>query len=200
MTSAENLDGAIALEAKVEWVHPGCKFVLNEAVVSLTRSSHSSPFESQVLEQRTLADEKLAFEKIADDEAAIAAIATAVSQFNRLGAVAASSVELISLENLVAILGAEVCEAFDSAARIKLCNVQVSPNQTTDNLKWLKVDVEAQWCAPRLAVLHLSRWMVRQSENNAVGHGSLRLERGSSDWHAAVLTLMVINSHTNQSI
>ena len=121
MTSAENLDGAIALEAKVEWVHPGCKFVLNEAVVSLTRSSHSSPFESQVLEQRTLADEKLAFEKIADDEAAIAAIATAVSQFNRLGAVDASSVQLISLENLVAILGAEVREASDSAARIELC-------------------------------------------------------------------------------
>ena len=61
-----------------------------------------------VLGQHTLASEDLALKKVPEDPAAMLAIAQAISQFNRLGTVDPTSLSLLSVSELHAVLGAEV--------------------------------------------------------------------------------------------
>ena len=72
-------------EAMVQWVHPCSKFVLNEALLSLSRAASSAPWTVKVLDQQSLADDPHVYRNLPDDAAAMKAITCAVSQFNNLG-------------------------------------------------------------------------------------------------------------------
>lgn len=77
--------GEVGMEVKVEWVHPACHFVINEATVALSRTSHNSRWKGDLLEQHTLLTDDVALRGVSDDENAIATLADAISHALLLG-------------------------------------------------------------------------------------------------------------------
>lgn len=162
--------GEVSIETRVEWVHPACSFVLNEATVLLSRASHNAPWRGDLLEQQTLITEEVAFARVSEDADAIAAIAAAVLKSAFLGE---QSSELdVRLRPGELQLYAELQAQF-----------QVADGQSGQHRPWISMQLSVDW----------------GSESSVMGTAVVVLTK-HRDWNATVSTLEVTKAHSDMTV
>lgn len=104
----DNISGSIESEVEVQWVHPGCSFILNQATARVVRESPKAPWIAYITGQRSLASEAIGLSKISQNAEAMEAICQAITQFSRMGTIDPKSLSMVKVSNLHTSLGAEV--------------------------------------------------------------------------------------------